>query len=268
MGIRLKDKIAIVTGAGSVGSGYGNGKATAVLYALEGAKIMLVDHNIEAAYETKKLIEANKGESIVFQADVSQSDDCVEMVKECISRFGKIDILHNNVGIEIPGGIEDLSEKDWDRTLDVNLKSVFLACKYTIPHMVKQGKGAIVNISSINGIRTLPALSGPYGASKAGMIALTREIAMEYASRGIRANAVLPGMIRTPFVEASLTNAWGGNIEEMMKLRDSMIPTGKQGESWDVAQAALYLASDESKYVTGTTLVVDGGLTSGVQTSG
>ena len=262
MGHRVKDKVAIVTGAGSVGPGIGNGKAAALLYAREGARVMLVDYNLEAAEETKRLIDEEDGDSFA-----SQADDCARIVDECIGNYGRIDILHNNVGIEIPGGIEEISEDDWDRTLDVNLKSVFLTCKYAVPYMAKQGSGAIVNISSINGIRTLPALSGPYGASKAGMIALTREIAVEYASKGVRANAILPSMMRTPFVEASLTAAWGGDVEEMMSLRDAMIPTGKQGESWDVAHAALFLASDDAKYITGTTLVVDGALTSGVQTS-
>lgn len=267
MGDRVKGKVAIVTGAGSVGPGVGNGKAAAILYAREGARVMLVDHNIDAAEETDRLIKEQDGDSFAFGADVSKSDDCARIANECIGTYGRVDILHNNVGIEIPGGIEDISEEDWDRTLDVNLKSVFLTCKYVLPHMVKQGSGAVVNISSINGVRTLPALSGPYGASKAGMIALTREIAVEYAASGVRANAVLPGMMRTPFVEASLTAAWGGDIEHMMTLRDNMIPTGRQGEPWDVAHAALYLASDDAKYVTGTTLVVDGGLTSGVQAS-
>jgi NAD(P)-dependent dehydrogenase (short-subunit alcohol dehydrogenase family) len=267
MGDRVRDKVAIVTGAGSVGPGIGNGKAAAILYAREGARVMLVDYNLEAAEETKRLIDEEGGDSFASRADVSKSDDCARIVQECVSAYGGIDILHNNVGIEIPGGIEDISEGDWDRTLDVNLKSVFLTCKHALPHMARQGSGAIVNISSINGIRTLPALSGPYGASKAGMIALTREIAVEYASRGVRANAVLPGMMRTPFVEASLTAAWGGDVEEMMALRDAMVPTGKQGEPWDVAHAALFLASDEAKYVTGAALVVDGALTIGVQTS-
>ena len=189
------------------------------------------------------------------------------MVEESIRTLGRVDILHNNVGIEIPGGITEISEEDWDRVLGINLKSVFLTCKCALPHMERQGAGSIVNISSINAITTLPALSGPYGASKAGMIALTREIAVEYASKGVRANAVLPGMMNTPFVEAALTEAWGGDMDEMMRLRDSMCPTGKQGESWDVAHAALFLASDEARYVTGTTLVVDGGLTSTVKTS-
>ena len=198
---------------------------------------------------------------------MSSAADCNRIAEECVSEYGRIDVLHNNVGIEIPGGILEITEDDWDRTLDVNLKSIFLMCRAVVPQMIEQGGGSIVNISSINGIRTLPALSGPYGASKLGMVALTREIAIEFAGQGIRCNAILPGMMRTPFVEASLTQAWGGDVEEMMKLRDAMIPIGKQGESWDVAHAALFLTSDDAKYVTGASLVVDGGLTGGVQTA-
>ena len=267
MGDRVRDKSAIVTGAGSVGPGIGNGKAAAMLFAREGARVMLVDHNLEAAEETKRLIEAESGTCFTSQADVSKAEDCVRIVRECVREYGGIDILHNNVGIEIPGGILEITEDDWDRTLDVNLKSVFLMCRAAVPQMIDQGGGSIVNISSINGIRTLPALSGAYGASKLGMVALTREIAIEFAPQGIRCNAILPGMMRTPFVEASLTQAWGGDVEEMMKSRDAMIPIGKQGESWDVAHAALFLASDDAKYVTGASLVVDGGLTGGVQTA-
>ena len=267
MGDRVKDRVAIVTGAGSVGEGIGNGKAAAILYAREGARLLLVDYNLAAAEETKRLIEEEGGECITSQADVSKAADCRRIVEECVSAYGRIDILHNNVGIEIPGGIEEISEEDWDRTLDVNLKSVFLTCKYALPHMERQGSGAIVNISSINAIRTLPALSGPYGASKAGMIALTREIAVEYAGKGIRANAVLPGMMKTPFVVAALTEAWGGDVGDMIKMRDAMCPTGSQGESWDVASASLFLASDDAKYITGAALVVDGALTSGIKTA-
>ena len=267
MGDRIRDKTAIVTGAGSVGPGIGNGKAAAMLFAREGARVMLVDYNLEAAEETKRLIEGEGGTCFTSQADVSSALDCNRIAQECVSEYGRIDILHNNVGIEIPGGILEITEDDWDRTLDVNLKSIFLMCRAVVPHMIEQGGGSIVNISSINGIRTLPALSGAYGASKLGMVALTREIAIEFAGQGIRCNAILPGMMRTPFVEASLTQAWGGDVEEMMQLRDAMIPIGKQGESWDVAHAALFLASDDAKYVTGASLVVDGGLTGGVQTA-
>ena len=267
MGNRMRDKAAIVTGAGSVGPGVGNGKAAAMLFAREGARVMLVDHNLEAAEETKRLIEKEGGASFTSSADVSRASDCERVARECIDKCGRIDILHNNVGIEIPGGLLEISEEDWDRTLDVNLKSVFLMCRAVVPQMVDQGGGAIVNISSINGIRTLPALSGAYGASKLGMVSLTREIAMEFAPKGIRCNAVLPGMMRTPFVEASLTEAWGGDVEDMMRQRDAMIPIGKQGESWDVARAALFLASDEARYITGAALVVDGGLIGAVQTA-
>ena len=210
-----------------------------MLFAREGARVMLVDYNLEAAEETKRLIEAEGGTCFTSQADVSSALDCNRIAQECVGEYGGIDILHNNVGIEIPGGILEITEDDWDRTIDVNLKSVFLMCRAVVPQMIDQGGGSIVNISSINGIRTLPALSGPYGASKLGMVALTREIAIEFASQGIRCNAILPGMMRTPFVEASLTQAWGGDVEEMMKSRDAMIPIGKQGESWDVAHAAL-----------------------------
>ena len=267
MGERLEEKVAIVTGAGSVGPGIGNGKATAMLFAREGAHVMLVDHNPDAAAETKRLIDDEGGRCFTSHADVSSSSDCTRIVAECMDECGRVDILHNNVGIEIPGGILEITEDDWDRTMNVNLKSVFLMCRAAVPHMEARGAGSIVNISSINGIRTLPALSGVYGASKMGMVALTREIAVEYAGKGIRANAVLPGLMRTPFVEASLTQAWGGDVEEMMQMRDAMIPIGRQGESWDVAHAALFLASDEAKYITGAALVVDGALTSTVKTS-
>ncbi len=267
MGNRLKGKAAIVTGGGSVGPGIGNGKAVAILFAREGARVMVVDSNPEAAEETRRLVEEEGGSCFTSRADVTVASDCERVARECVGEFGCIDILHNNVGIEIPGGILDINEEDWDRTLDVNLKSVFLMCRAVLPQMVDQGAGSIVNISSINGIRTLPALSGAYGASKLGMVALTREIAVEFASKGIRCNAVLPGMMRTPFVEASLTQAWGGDVEEMMRRRDAMIPVGRQGESWDTAQAALFLASDDARYITGAALVVDGGLTCGVQTA-
>ena len=267
MGDRLRGKTAIVTGGGSIGPGIGNGKAAAALFAREGARVMVVDVNLEAAEETGRLIAEDGGACITFRADVSVESDCESIARRCIDEYGRIDILHNNVGIEIPGGILEISEQDWDRTLDVNLKSVFLMCRAVAPQMIEQEGGSIVNVSSINGIRTLPALSGAYGASKLGMVALTREIAVEFASKGIRCNAVLPGMMRTPFVEASLTQAWGGDVGDMMRQRDAMIPIGKQGESWDVAHAALFLASDDARYVTGASLVVDGGLTCGVQTA-
>ena len=261
MGDRIKGKVAIVTGAGSVGPGMGNGKAAAITYAREGARVMLVDRNLDAAEQTHILIVGEGGASFPFCADVSRSNECSRIIQQCIRTYGRIDILHNNVGIEIAGGIDEISEASWDRTMDINLKSVFLMCKYAIGPMEEQGSGAIVNICSVNAIRTLPALSIAYSVSKAGIIALTREIAVQYASKGIRANAILPGMMNTPMVKASLTQAYGGDVEAMMRMRDEMCPAGKQGEPWDVALLALFLASDEAKYITGTAVVVDGGLT-------
>ena len=258
---RVGGKVAIVTGAGSVGEGIGNGKAAAIVFAREGARVMLVDLNLDAAGVTKSTIEEESGECFTFQADVSNSGDCKRIADACVEKYGRIDILHNNVGIEIAGGLEETTEEGWDKTLRVNLKSVFLMCKHVMPYMEAQGTGAIVSISSINAIRTLPALSLAYGVSKAGIISLTREIAVEYAPKGIRVNAILPGMMATPFVTASLTEAYGGDVGDMMDQRDAFCPTGKQGEGWDVAQLALFLASDDAKYITGAAVVVDGAQT-------
>jgi len=260
MGDRLKGKVAIVTGAGSIGPGVGNGKASAIVYAREGARVMLVDLNLKAAEETKRLIDKEGGDCIAFKADVTKASDCQAMVDQCIQTFGRIDILHNNVGIVEPGGPVEVSEESWDRVMNVNLKSIFLTCKYVLPHMEKQKYGSIVNISSIAGI-IVPYPSVSYTASKAGVIALTRDIAIQYAKKGIRANSILPGLLNTPMVVASLTQSYGGDAAEMIKRRDAKCPTGKQGGAWDVAYAALFLASDEAKYITATTLVVDGGIT-------
>lgn len=258
---RLLGKVAIVTGAGSVGDGIGNGRATAIVFAREGARVLLVDLNEDAAEATRASIEEEGGDATVVQANVSLAADCRRIVEECVRLYGTIDVLHNNVGIELPGGLADTTEQDWDRTLAVNLKSMFLLAKEVVPHMERQGGGSIINISSINAIRTLPALSLAYAVSKAGALALTRELAVEYAAKGIRVNALLPGMMATPFVVSALTDAYGGDIAAMMAKRDGFCPTGKQGDGWDVAYAALFLASDESRYVTGAELLVDGAQT-------
>ena len=261
MGERLKGKVAMVTGAGSIGSGMGNGKATAILFAREGARVMLVDLNPEAAEETKHVIDEEGGECIVFKADVSKSSDCKRMVEKCIQTFGRIDILHNNVALGAHGGPVETSEEDWDRVMDINLKSIFLTCKYALPYMEKQGSGAIINISSIGALRASPYPTLTYAVSKAGVIALTREVAIQYAAKGIRVNAILPGLMKTPRIAYYYKSASDWDVEEMWRRRDAMSPTGKQGEPWDIAYAALFLASDEAKYINGTTLIVDGGIT-------
>ena len=261
MGERLEGKTAIVTGAGSILPGMGNGKATAIIFAREGARVMLVDYKLEAVEETKRLIDKEGGECIVFEADVSKASDCRSMVEKCVQDLGRVDILHNNVGIGGFGGAVETSEEIWDKTMNVNLKSMFLACKYALPYMEKQGSGSITNIASLSAIRVVPSPALAYAVSKAGVVALTREVAIQYAAKGIRANAILPGYMKTPTVEYYNTQAYGdGDVETMWRRRDAMCPSGKQGEPWDVAYAALFLASDEAKYITGTTIVVDGGL--------
>jgi NAD(P)-dependent dehydrogenase (short-subunit alcohol dehydrogenase family) len=262
MGQRLKGKIAIVTGAGSVGPGWGNGKATAVLFAREGAKVFAVDINLAAAEETKGLIDEEGGECTVHQADVSKSEEVKAMVDRCMEVYGRIDILHNNVGIVEVGGPVDASEESWDRVVAVNLKSQFLTCKYVLPHMERQGGGVIVNISSIAGIRYTGVPYVSYSATKAGILGLTQSVALEYAAKNIRSNAILPGLMNTPMIIEPLKEAYaGGDVEKMIKIRDEQCPMKKMGDAWDVAYAALFLASDEAKYITGAQLVVDGGLT-------
>ncbi len=259
---RVKGKIALVTGAGSAGPGWGNGKAAAVLYAREGAKVFAVDYNLEAAKETKAIIDQEGGECTAYRADVSHSQAVLDMVDMCIETYGRIDILHNNVGILEVGGPVEISEENWDQLMAVNVKGMFLTCKYCIPHMEKQGGGAIVNISSIAAIRYTGYPSVSYNASKGAINQLTQNIAIQYAEKGIRANCVLPGLMNTSFIRQGLASAYSdGDDEEMIRQRNSLCPMKKMGDAWDVAYAALFLASNEAKYITGANLVVDGGLT-------
>ncbi len=262
---RLKDKVALVTGAGSVGPGWGNGKAAATLFAREGARVLAVDLSLEAVEETRKIIEEEGGHCTTFQADVSKADQVESMIHTCVQRYGQLNVLHNNVGIIAVGGPVEVSEADWDRVIDTNLKSMFLTCKSALPVMERQHQGAIVNISSISSVRYSGYPSVAYNASKGAINQLTQNIAVQYAARGIRANCVLPGLMNTPFIVERLKNVYGaGGVEEMVRKRDALVPMGKMGDAWDVAHAALFLASDEARYITGACLVVDGGLTCGV----
>lgn len=265
MADRMHGKAIIVTGAGSIGPGIGNGKAASILYAREGGRVLLVDRDLAAAQETARTIQAEGGQAVAFACDVTSSVECRQMVEACLETFGAVDVLHNNVGIAIPGGAVELAEEDWDRIMQVNVKSMFLTCKHVLPHMEGQGRGVIVNIASHNAIRSLPVTAIAYAASKAAVIAMTREVAMQYAAKGIRANAILPGLMDTPMVKAQLAGAYGGDAEEMGRRRAQLCPMGKQGDAWDTAHAALFLASDEAKYITGTTLTVDGGITARVR---
>ena len=259
---RLAGKVAIVTGCGSSGPGWGNGKAMATLFAREGAKVFGVDVNAEAADETRQIIE-NEGHDIRTRVgDVADAGDVEAFVAACIAAFGRVDILVNNVGVAIVGGPTECSEDIWDRLMAVNLKSVYLTCRNVLPHMVRQGGGAIVNNASIAALGWAGVNYGLYGASKGAMVSLTRSIAIQYAKRGIRANCVLPGLMNTPLVHAALTRVYGaeGDIDNLIRVRDAQCPMGHMGDAWDTAYAALYLASDEAKYVTAAEIVVDGGL--------
>ncbi len=255
---RLKDKVAIVMGAGSVGPGWGNGKATAVLFAREGAKVIAVDRNPQAAEETRAIIESEGGTALAMTADITRSEDVKRVVDAAVEAFGRIDVLHNNVGVTEMGGPIEASEESWHRVLDTNLTGVFLACKHTLPVMLRQKAGAIVNISSLAAIRYTGYPYISYYAAKAGVNNFTTALALQYARDGIRANAIMPGLMNTPLIYQQISGQYA-SPEDMVKARDAACPMGKMGTGWDIAYAALFLASDEAKFITGVCLPVDGG---------
>ncbi|WP_144641033.1 SDR family NAD(P)-dependent oxidoreductase [Bordetella genomosp. 13] len=258
---RLQDKVAIVTGAGCVGSGWGNGRAVAVRFAQEGARIFAVDKNAESMEETLKHIRDAGGDVTPWTCDVTRSQDVAAMVSACQQRYGRVDILVNNVGGSARGGPVDLSEEAWDAQLDFNLKSVFLTCKHVLPLMEAQGGGAIVNTASTSGTRWTGAAQVGYASSKAGVIQFSRVVAIEYAKRNIRVNTVIPGQMHTPMVETRLAGQRaGGDVEALLRQRQARIPLNFMGDGRDTANAALFLASDEARFVTGTEIVVDGGM--------
>jgi NAD(P)-dependent dehydrogenase (short-subunit alcohol dehydrogenase family) len=259
MANRLQGKTALVFGAGSVGEGWGNGKASAVLYAREGARVACVDINEAAAERTREIIDGEGGTALAFQADVTSLGRVRAVVEATKDAWGRIDVLHNNVGINIEGGPVETSEEDWDRVMAVNLKSMFLTCKCVLPIMEDQRSGAIVNISSLASIRWLHFNYVSYYASKAGVNNFTRAIAMQYADRGIRANTVLPGLMDTPHIYQAMKEHYS-DFTAMQEQRAAVTPMKRMGDGWDIANAALFLASDEAKYITGIELCVDGGL--------
>jgi NAD(P)-dependent dehydrogenase (short-subunit alcohol dehydrogenase family) len=255
---RFDGRVAVVCGAGSVGPGWGNGKAAAVQYARDGATIAAIDIELDAAQATVDLIRAEGGTAVAWRCDVTKREEVNAVMAEIVAHFGRIDVLHNNVGLPAMGTMETLNEGEWDHAMDVNLKSVFLTCQAVLPVMVRQGKGAIVNISSLAAIRYTGYPYPAYYASKAAVNHLTASMALEYARKGIRVNAIMPGMMDTPHIYKAIAGQYASH-EEMVEKRNAMCPTGRMGTGWDIAKAAAFLASDEAEYITGQCLAVDGG---------
>ncbi|MEJ6780968.1 SDR family NAD(P)-dependent oxidoreductase [Aminobacter sp. Piv2-1] len=258
---RLSGKVAMVVGSGSSGSGWGNGKASAVLYAREGAKVFLVDIDESAVKETAKTIHDEGNSCSVGVGNACDPIAAERFVNACLDAFGRIDILHNNIGVPKFGNPVELSLADWDASWTINVTSAFLMCKYVLPQMEGCSRGSVINVSSIAAHRYLGAPYTAYYTTKAAVVQFTRAIAAQYACKGIRANTILPGFIDTPAFRASVgPNLEGYSANSAANLRAKQTPLGRMGSAWDVAYAALYLASDESSYVTGSELIVDGGV--------
>jgi NAD(P)-dependent dehydrogenase (short-subunit alcohol dehydrogenase family) len=261
--LNLKGRVAIVTGAGSVGPGWGNGRATATLLARQGAIVFGIDVDAAAIEETRAFIAAEGRDFTAHLCDMLDAAQVEAAVAACLRSHGRIDILVNNVGGSHPGTPASMPEDVWDRQIDFNLKTPFLACKHVLPVMEAQGGGAIVNLSSVAALRMGEARSHvAYSASKAGVIAFSKSVALAYAKKGIRCNTVVPGLMHTPLVEHRLVRQLGANdAEALIARRHAAVPMGHMGTGWDVAHAVLFLVSDEARYITGTELIVDGGVT-------
>jgi NAD(P)-dependent dehydrogenase (short-subunit alcohol dehydrogenase family) len=260
--MRLLDKVAIVVGAGqSPGEGMGNGRATALTFAREGAKVVCVDHNLASAQETVDIIGRNQGTAVAFKADVTKEAQIKALVADTHARWGRVDILHNNVGVSLSGGdaeLADITEEAFDRCVAINLKSCIFAARHVLPIMREQKSGSIINISSMAVITTYPYVA--YKATKAAMVSFTEQLAYQNAQYGIRANVILPGLMNTPMAVDTRARTFKKTRAEVEAERDSKVPLrGKMGTGWDVANAALFLASDEANFITGVTLPVDGG---------
>ena len=262
MNRRFEGKVAIVTGAGCVGAGWGNGRAIAVRLAGEGARVFAVDRDMARLEDTLQLAGDARESIRPWICDVTSSDSVAAMAAACVEAFGTVDILVNNVGGSAPGGPVEMAEDVWDSQVDVNLKSVFLTCKHVLPTMLAKKSGAIVNIASTSGQRWTGSAQVAYAATKAGVIHLSRVVAVQHAAQGVRVNCVVPGQLHTPMVEARLAGQrTGGDVDTLLAQRQRRIPLGFMGDGRDTASAVLFLASDEARFITGTEIVVDGGMT-------
>lgn len=256
---RLEGRVALVFGAGSAGDGWGNGKAAAVAYARQGARVVAVDQDPAAADVTRRIIAGEGNDAIALAADVTCWDQVRQTVAAAVEAYGRIDVLHNNVGITSQGGPVETTEEVWDRVMAVNVKSMFLTCKAVLPGMQAKGSGAIVNIGALGGVRWTGYAYCAYAASKGAVNSLTQSVALQYASQGIRANCILPGVMDTPHIYRQISGFYASE-QEMVEARHRLSPTGRMGDGWDVAHAAVFLASDEARYINGVELLVDGGM--------
>jgi len=261
----LKDKIVLLTGIGQTGDPnmWGNGAATARLFCANGAKVFGCDLKLESAQATQKRLisEFSPGCCEVIAADVTKAADVQRLVDACVEKWGKVDILVNNVGMSMKGGPADMDEETWDAQMNVNLKSVYLCCNRILPLMEKQGKGVVINVSSIAAMRYIGKPQVAYSATKAAVIQFTKATAVLYAPKGVRLNVVVPGLMYTPLVSVLADKYNNGDLEGLVKSRHAQVPMGRMGDSFDVANAILFLASDNAQYITGHELVVDGAIT-------
>ncbi|WP_011582926.1 MULTISPECIES: SDR family NAD(P)-dependent oxidoreductase [Chelativorans] len=257
-GARFAEKVVLVVGAGRPREGWNNGGAAARAYACEGAQVICADRDLEAAERSRAIIEREGGKAVAIRVDATDLKEMEGLTATILERFGRIDVLHNNIGVTVMGGPVELSEPDYHKALDLNLGTVYRACKAVLPAMLDAGRGAIVNVSSLASLRWTGYAYFAYSAAKAAVNQATVSIAMEYARHGIRANCVIPGAIETPMLQQAIANTYG-SPEEMREARIAMVPMRRNGQPEDVAQAALFLASDAARFITGVCLPVDGG---------
>ena len=258
--MRLRDKVAIIVGGGQVpGEGLGNGRATAILFAREGAKVIVADRNIESAQETVALIAKEGGVAEPQRCDITKDAECNALAAACVAKFGRIDILHNNVGIGTgDSGPTKITDEAWDRIFDINVKGAMHTCRHVLPIMREQGSGVILSVSSIASVCSTNLLA--YKSSKAALNAFTHSLALTNAKFGIRANTILPGLMNTPMAIEGISQGRGIDRDKLIEQRNAVVPLkGGMGTAWDVAHAALFLASDEARFITGINLPVDGG---------
>ena len=263
---RLENKVALLFGAGQVDCDHdiwGNGRATVVAYAREGARVVAVDLDLDKAEETRSYVVKEGNDCVTMAANVTSGSDVEAVVKQTMEMYGRIDVLHNNVGINEKGGPEEASEESWDRVMDTNVKSMFLTCKCVLPIMKAQGSGSIINIGSIAGVRGTGHNYISYSTSKAAVGHFTRAVALQYAEHGIRANVIHPGLMDTPRIY-HITSKYYSSLDQMRKHRAQNVPMKRMGDAWDIANASVFLASDEARYITAQELLVDGGLSAQV----